>query len=73
LHHDVRTQEESMAHSTAVHAVAPSFAESTAEARGQLYKSDHPRGIDRYIDFFGDGMLSDVGDGCGELFLESLA
>jgi len=60
-----------MAHSTAVHAVAPS--ESTAEARELLYKSDHPRAIDRYIDFFGDGMVSDVGDGCGELFLESLA
>ena len=62
-----------MAHSTAVHAVAPSVAESTAGARELLYKSDHPRAIDRYIDFFGDGMLSDVGDGCGELFLESLA
>ena len=62
-----------MAHSTAVHAVAPSFAESTAEAREVLYKSDHPRAIDHYIDFFGDGTLSEVGDGCGELFLGSLA
>lgn len=62
-----------MAHSTAVHAVAPSFAGSIAEAREQLYKADHPRAIDRHIDFFGDGVMSDVGDGCGELFLESLA
>jgi hypothetical protein len=62
-----------MAHATAVHAVAPSFAGSTAEARELLYKADHPRPIDRHIDFFGDGALSDVGDGCGELFLESLA
>jgi len=64
-----------MAHSTAVHAVAPSFtgSRSIAEAREQLYKADRPRAIDRHIDFFGDGVLSDAGDGCGELFLESLA
>lgn len=64
-----------MAHSTALHAVAASsFAESPAEGRDVLYKADHPRAIDRYIDFFGDGALSDTGcDGCGELFLESLA
>jgi hypothetical protein len=64
-----------MAHSTAVHAVAPrALAGSTAEACDQLYKADHPRAIDRHIDFFGDGVLSDAScDGCGELFLESLA
>jgi hypothetical protein len=64
-----------MAHSTAVHAVAPAaLAGSTAEARDLLYKADHPRAIDHHIDFFGDGALSDVDcDGCGELFLESLA
>jgi len=62
-----------MAHSTAVHAVAPG-ARSSADACDLLYKADHPRGIDRYIDFFGDGVLSDAScDGCGELFLESLA
>jgi hypothetical protein len=60
-----------MAHSTALHVVAGS---STAESRDLLYKADHPRAIDQYIDFFGDGALSDTGcDGCGELFLESLA
>jgi hypothetical protein len=64
-----------MAHSTAVYAVAAvRVTVSPAEARDQLYKADHPRGIDRYIDFFGDGVLrEDSGDGCGELFLESLA
>ena len=63
-----------MAHSTAVHAVAPAAFAGSAETRDLLYKSDHPRPIDRVIDFFGDGVLSDVGgDRCGELFLESLA
>jgi hypothetical protein len=64
-----------MAHSTAVHAVAVvGLGASPAEASDLLYKADHPRAIDRYIDFFGDGALSDdCGDGCGELFLESLA
>ena len=64
-----------MAHSTAVHAVAAvRLTVSPAEGRDLLYKADHPRAIDRYIDFFGDGALSeDSGDGCGELFLESLA
>ena len=62
-----------MAHSTAVHAVAPG-PRSTADAGDLLYKADHPRAIDQYIDFFGDGVLSDAScDGCGELFLESLA
>ena len=64
-----------MAHSTAAHAVAPrALAGSTADACDQLYKADHPRAVDRYIDFFGDGVASEAGgDGCGELFLESLA
>ena len=63
-----------MAHSTAAHAAAPALAEPEGEVRDLLYKSDHPRAIDQHIDFFGDGGLSDVaGDGCGELFLESLA
>jgi hypothetical protein len=64
-----------MAHSIALHVVAAvPFADSTAEARDLLYKADRPRGIDRYIDFFGDGAPGDGGgDRCGELFLESLA
>ena len=39
-----------------------------------LYKADYPRAIDRYIDFFGEGvLLTDAGDRCGDLLLESLA
>ena len=63
-----------MANSSAAHAVAPALAAPEGEVRDLLYKADHPRPIDRHIDFFGDGVLSDVaGDRCGELLLESLA
>ena len=64
-----------MAHSIAVYAGALALhAEPATEAHDLLYKADHPRVIDRYIDFFGDGVLADAGgDRCGELFLESLA
>lgn len=43
--------------------------------REQLYKADHPRPVDRYIDFFGDGAprAEAEADRCGQLFLESLA
>jgi hypothetical protein len=43
--------------------------------REWLYKDDHPRGIDRHIDFFGDGLsrAQADADGCGEVLLESLA
>jgi hypothetical protein len=62
-----------MAHSIAVHAAAPTLAPEV-EARDLLYKADRPRAIDRHIDFFGDGALSDgTCDRCGDLFLESLA
>jgi hypothetical protein len=57
-----------MAHSTAVHAAVPTL------ARDLLYKADHARAIDRHIDFFGDGELSNgTCDGRSDLFLESLA
>jgi len=63
-----------MANSSAAHAVAPALDAPEGEVRDLLYKSDRPRAIDQHIDFFGDGGLSDVAvDGCGELFLESLA
>jgi len=62
-----------MAQPTALHALASAPA-AEAEVRDLLFKADRPRPIDRYIDFFGDGALSDdAGDGCGDLFLESLA
>ena len=64
-----------MAQPTALHVLASApTAEPETEVHDLLYKADRPRGIDRYIDFFGDGALSDgAGDGCGELFLESMA
>ena len=62
-----------MAHPTAVHAV-PAVLEFETQARDLLYKADRPRAIDEHIDFFGDGAARDAAcDGCGELFLESLA
>jgi hypothetical protein len=47
----------------------------SAEARNRLYKADHPRAIDRYIDFFGEGVLLSAADAdcCGDLLLELLA
>jgi hypothetical protein len=65
-----------MAQPSAVRVLAPaSVAEPQTEVRDLLFKADRPRPIDRYIDFFGDGLVVDDGaaDGCGELFLESLA
>jgi hypothetical protein len=55
-------------------AAIPGPAAATA-ARDLLHKPDHPRTIDRYIDYFGDGLQLNAGDadGCGDLFLESLA
>jgi hypothetical protein len=39
-----------------------------------LYKSDHPRRIDAYIDFFGDGLPRQATADCCEVWLlESLA
>jgi hypothetical protein len=46
----------------------------SALERAALYKDDHPRDIDRYIDFFGDGTRSHAAvDRCGDLLLEMLA
>jgi hypothetical protein len=41
------------------------------DARSWLYKDDHPRHIDRYIDFFGSGRTRTIlADPCGECLLE---
>ena len=62
-----------MAHSTAA-SVAAASVRDTGRAYDLLYKADHPRDIDRHIDFFGDGALRETADDrYGELFLESLA
>jgi len=43
-------------------------------ARDWLYKADHPRRIDQYIDFFGTGAAPrETADRTGELALELLA
>jgi len=46
-----------------------------ARFRDLLYKADHPRRIDQFIDFFGDGASRRAGaaDCCGDLLLGSLA
>jgi hypothetical protein len=48
---------------------------SRAILRDLFYKADHPRPIDLYIDFFGDGAPRPApgADCCGELLLGSLA
>jgi hypothetical protein len=63
-----------MAHLSATSAARVSAA-STREARVRdlLYKTDHPRRIDCYIDFFGDGTPRREVDCCGDLLLGSLA
>ena len=65
-----------MAHATAVSASPSALVRELHDGAGRevLYKADRPRAIDRYIDFFGDGVeRAGVDDRCGELFLESLA
>jgi hypothetical protein len=63
-----------MAHLRATSAARVSAA-TTREARVRdlLYKPDHPRRIDSYIDFFGDGTARPEVDCCGDLLLGSLA
>ena len=39
----------------------------------RLFKTDHPRAIDRHIDYFGDtGRPAPAGDPCGEALLDNL-
>jgi hypothetical protein len=51
----------------------PPRADETRPLRAHLYKTDHPRAIDRHIDFFGDHTAQAEADRCGEVVLESLA
>lgn len=41
--------------------------------RAHLYKTDRPRDIDRYIDFFGNRTAQAEADRCDDVILESLA
>jgi hypothetical protein len=63
-----------MAQARGVHTFpgAPARVRERPRGRELLYKVDHPRGIDRYIDFFGDGAAAVV-DPCGERLFESPA
>jgi hypothetical protein len=64
-----------MAHTSSAHPL-PSGAGSHPEARELLFKPDHPRAIDRHIDYFGgatETLAESDGDRCGESFLEALA
>ncbi len=45
---------------------------SAAHASEPLFKRDHPRRIDRYIDFFGRTETAPPGDPCGEVFLDGI-
>jgi hypothetical protein len=56
---------------SAVPMAAPS---SRGHQRRPLFKSDYPRTIDRYIDYFeGATPLEDGDDACGETLLDQLA
>ena len=48
---------------------------NAASTRAALYKTDYPRRIDQYIDFFGDGGARPevADDSCGDFLLGLLA
>jgi hypothetical protein len=64
-----------MAHARRTYTVPKSTAFTrTRESRRLLFKTDHPRAIDRYIDYFGGaGGASMADETCGESLLERLA
>jgi hypothetical protein len=66
-----------MAHGSSVRRFENASEEPRSAAHPRLFKSDHPRAIDRYIDYF-EGTPPfhaepEGGDACGEGFLERLA
>jgi hypothetical protein len=62
-----------MAHASSRGTKRPFASARARKVRPLFFKSDHPRAIDRYIDYFGGagGELAD--DRCGETLLERLA
>lgn len=66
-----------MAHAHSTHATRQLAASTRIrEPRHLLFKADHPRAIDRYIDYFGGAGGVSVErdeDVCGETVLERLA
>jgi hypothetical protein len=65
-----------MAHASSARSVASGAFGARPEVRGLLFKSDHPRAIDRYIDYFG-GVIEAAAEGedgtCGDELMEQLA
>jgi hypothetical protein len=51
----------------------PARVDEARPLRAHLYKTDRPRDIDRFIDFFGDRTAQTEADCCGDVVLESLA
>jgi hypothetical protein len=47
--------------------------DETRPLRAHFYKTDHPRAIDRHIDFFGDRTARAEADDCEDVVLASLA
>jgi hypothetical protein len=66
-----------MAHGSSARPLDPATEEPRPEARPLLFKPDHPRAIDRHIDYFEGAPASrgdaDAEDACGDAFLERLA
>jgi hypothetical protein len=64
-----------MAHARTSTTPAASPATRAREARRLFFKADHPRSIDRYIDYFGGagGAAALGADVCGDTLLERLA
>jgi len=65
-----------MAHAHSTHITPTSASKRTRDARRLFFKADHPRAIDRYIDYFGGaggGSAASGDDVCGETLLERLA
>ena len=66
-----------MAHASLARQPQPDASSAPPEARPLLFKPDHPRAIDSYIDYFGGAAEPQTDavtdEGCGEEFLERLA
>jgi hypothetical protein len=64
-----------MAHARMTPARSTTASSRAREARPLFFKSDRPRSIDRYIDYFGGAgiALTADDDRCGEALLERLA
>jgi len=66
-----------MAHASSARPTQSDAVGAPSQAQPLLFKPDHPRAIDSFIDFFGGAADSqtaaETADGCGEELLERLA